>query len=458
MPEIKALNNRQQSSNAATMAAGNDILAASFDDLGVDVLANVLAFLTVEEIMRSRRVNKKSREAAKMAIVPPAAFWVDSDDKYNAMVAMTDALPNLQQIGIRYYSEDGGRRKYSDGEDPDEEEAAETADYTSHDIEIISNFSKLRILEIVHAGLNGRYPFLFNSFPLLQKLSIHSCSYLKWDLEMLAGLPVLKELHCSWNDHVTGNIGSLRVLKDTLERVTFETRSFRVKGKLMDLADFPHLKELNLIGTAVTGDIRDIGENHFSALESLTLPRGVYGGTDSILRRISDAPDLINVVYLFKKQHPALKMPCWWACLSRNSPDWYEYIGFSEEIYTEPPLYVRFVQAGSRIGYRWETFCGSEGSCEVNWLDPEPDPESIEYEKYIEDLAAPEMELSIQFNTFKGFHQPPTEAEYHRLIDGRYYDDYQLDYEEEYSSEEYLVEYSSEECSSEEDDSEEEEL
>lgn len=39
----------------------------------------------------------------------------------------------------------------------------------------------------------------------------------------------------------------------------------------MDLADFPHLKELGLEETGVTGDIRDIGDNDFSSLE-------VYGG------------------------------------------------------------------------------------------------------------------------------------------------------------------------------------
>ena len=46
----------------------------------------------------------------------------------------------------------------------------------------------------------------------------------------------------------------------------------------MDLADFPHLKELNLRFTAVTGDIREIHESDSSALESLSLQKGIYGG------------------------------------------------------------------------------------------------------------------------------------------------------------------------------------
>ena len=69
-----------------------------------------------------------------------------------------------------------------------------------------------------------------------------------------------------------------------------------------------------------------------------------------------------------------------------------------------PPFCIRFVQAGTRIGYRWET--NLERPCEVNWLDPEPDRESSEYEKYTE-------ELQVTMN--RGFHEPPTEEEYRRL-------------------------------------------
>ena len=79
----------------------------------------------------------------------------------------------------------------------------------------------------------------------------------------------------------------------------------------MDLADFPYLKELKLNDTAVTGDIRDIGENDFSSLERLILPKSVYGGDGYVLQRISDAPDLMRAVYLLKKQRQTLKMRGW---------------------------------------------------------------------------------------------------------------------------------------------------
>ncbi len=377
-------------------------------ELGSDEVANILSFLPLKEIMPKRRVCKKWSEAVKNTIVSPSNdsdFVVNSMKKYNAMNVMTRALPNLQQISICYL---GNRHRWSDGEDPDEERASSTAHRTSHDIEIISNFSKLRDLTIATGELlNGRYPFLFNSFPLLQKLNIYQCRFLKWDLEMLSGLPSLKELDCECNKRLTGNISSLRVLKDTLEKVVINQNS-NIKGNFMDLADFPHLKELDLYETAVTGDIRDIDDNDFSSLECLDLPKGVYGGIGCEFRRISDAPDIVRTVYLFKKQRPALKMEGWHCVLSEDSLDWYDR---ADDDDGTPPLYIRFVEAGSRLGYRWENV-DSTNPCEVNWLDPEPDRGSSDYEKYIGEL----QDIHGEVGMYQGFRQPPTEEEYNTLV------------------------------------------
>ena len=131
---------------------------------------------------------------------------------------------------------------------------------------VISNFIKLRRLTLDEAYLNGRYPVLFSS--------IIYCKYLKWDLGMFAGLPLLKELYCANNSSLTGRISSLRVLKDTLEKVSI-IGCKNVEGNFMDLADFPHLKKLDLYKTAVKGDIRDISHTDFPSLERLILPKGV---------------------------------------------------------------------------------------------------------------------------------------------------------------------------------------
>jgi hypothetical protein len=412
-------------------------LNATISHLG-DVLPKITEFFQVEELMCLRCVCKDWTEEIKKTNVPLSEFVVNSLEKYNAMNVMTNALPNLQQIAI-----DGlgyGIHKWSDGEDPNEEYAAQIADWTPHDIEIISNFGKLRILEIrTYAFLNGRYPFLFNSFPLLQKLSLQECDHLTWDLEMLAEFPLLKELNCDSNDSLSGNISSLRVLKDTLEKVSLY-RCESVEGNFMDLADFPHLKELSLYGTAVTGnigdisandfttlkelyllrtavtgDIRDIGENDLSSLEKLSLPKGVYGGHGYELQRISDGPDFMRTLYLFEKQRPNLIEPFQhlrWK-VSADSPDYYEDSN-------RFPFGITFVKAGCRFGYRWEASYHGINFCEVNWLDPEPDSGSSDYDEYIEGLQS--IKRRKGGNLFQGFFQPPTEEEYNRIVD-EYYDE-----------------------------------
>ncbi len=399
MPHPK--NKKQRIITAGDDDASLTEASAGDDGLSTELLANIFGFLDgPEDIMQKRGVCKKWKEAVKITIVPLTDFRVCSVEKHNAVNVMARAMPKLQQIKLGNI---GYHHKWSDGEDPDEERAARTANFSSHDTEIISNFCKLRILEI-SGGWNGRYPFLFNSFPLLQKLSIKYCNYIKWNLEMLTGFPLLKELEC-WNNHrLTGNINSLRVLKDTLEKV--KIHDCPVEGNFIDLANFPQLKELNLLYTAVKGDIRDIGEHDFSSLEELALPIGVYGGRGHEFQRISDAPDVIRAVYLLKKQRPSLPIPeTWYATLSGDSPDWYD----SADDET-PPFYICFVEAGSRIGYRWET--NHDSPCEVNWLDPEPDRDSSDYGKYIEalrNMTEPEM--------YRGFHEPPSEEEYNRLYE-----------------------------------------
>ena len=49
----------------------------------------------------------------------------------------------------------------------------------------------------------------------------------------------------------------------------------------------------------------------------------------------------------------------------------------------------------------------------MNWLDPEPDRESIGYKEYI----AEKRELDRMVELYKGFYQPPTEEEYIRLVE-----------------------------------------
>ena len=90
-------NNKKQRINDDADATLAEAVATS-GDLSTDLLANILGCLQVEDIMRSRGVNKKWKEAVKMTIVPLSAdFAVMGLRKYNAMNVMTTEVPNLQQ-------------------------------------------------------------------------------------------------------------------------------------------------------------------------------------------------------------------------------------------------------------------------------------------------------------------------------------------------------------------------
>jgi hypothetical protein len=104
-------------------------------------------------------------------------------------------------------------------------------------------------------------------------------------------------------------------------------------------------------------------------------------------------------------------MKCWYGELYWESPDCYGS-AIALETDDSPPFYIHFVEAGSCVGYRWETFYDND-PCEVNWLDPEPDEESNDYEEYI----AESQKLDRTVDMYRGFHQPPTEEEYDRLVE-----------------------------------------
>ena len=127
-----------------------------------------------------------------------------------------------------------------------------------------------------------------------------------------------------------------------------------------------------------------------------------------MFQSISEGRDLVRAVYLLKKQRPSLEY-LWHGYLSRDSPDRYESMSSKYP----PPFSIRLVDVGSRIGYRWSSIQDSRCRCEVNWLDPEPDRESSNYEEYIAKL----QEINNEVQLYRGFHQPPTEEEYQRLIE-----------------------------------------
>ncbi len=186
----------------------------------------------------------------------------------------------------------------------------------------------------------------------------------------------------------------------------------------MDLADFPRLKSLDLGGChLVTGDMREIGESDFASLEELELPTSVIGAKCHKFQRISDVPSVAEAIYRLKQRDPPLVKRLEYIDwrLSIDSPEWYSKN--DERGHPPPPFLIDFVQAGSRVGWRWATCNRGTNSCEINWLDPEPDRESSGYEVYNRELES----LQEDVFCFEGYHQPPSQDDYKRLCE-EYYD------------------------------------
>eukprot|EP00984_Skeletonema_dohrnii_P002894 scaffold983_cov96-Skeletonema_dohrnii-CCMP3373.AAC.1 len=233
---------------------------------------------------------------------------------------------------------------------------------------------------------------------------------------MLERLPMLRELECCYNEAMSGNLSSLRVLKDNLQQVVI-SGCRNVAGNFMDLADFPRLRVLDLRSTTVTGDIRNIRDNDFKALEELFLPRTVYGGSRYEFQSIAEVSVFMSQIYPLAKRFSLSRS---WR-LSEESPDWYDDPNEVDDEsdrkeYQIPPPFVCELLRGTRIGWRWRcNFPDTRiyfydminpidpdgedeqndpledvevtSSCEINWLEPEPDRESTDYEKYTDQLS-----------------------------------------------------------------------
>ena len=54
-------------------------------------------------------------------------------------------------------------------------------------------------------------------------------------------------------------------------------------------------------------------------------------------------------------------------------------------------------------------------SCEINWLEPEPDRESTDYEQYTDQLS----DVCKEITFYSAFYNPPTEDEYNQMYNRR---------------------------------------
>ncbi|CAJ1935190.1 unnamed protein product [Cylindrotheca closterium] len=386
------------------------------DMLGLDELSQVLGFLSWKELLKSR-VCSKWREAVKVTLVPPSMSrkisWMENPDYFIvnreyalALNWVVDALPRIQTIHTGFFLKGTTTFMVEKGDAPIESYVYHPENRESPwiDFRVLTRLRDLRSLSLEGLSFNGSYDYLFN-FPKLEVLNITYTGHLRWDLSMVAQLPKLKKLHATENSELTGNLESLKVIGSTLEEIVL-SKCQKVEGSIKSLAKFPRLKKLSLTKTKIIGDIREIGKDDFEALSEVDLPSGVYGG--EVIKKIEDAPDIMQVWYRLNKRNPGLSgYPRW--NLSEDSPQHYAADGHPPR---DPPFEIEFVRAETRLGWRW-TNCMAHGSCETNWFDPEPDPTDPRYDAYL--IHFERLAKDVSF--YEGFHSPPTQMQYEELND-----------------------------------------
>ena len=413
---------------------------------------------SLKDIMNVRLVCKQWTEAVKRTTITlprwnEFGFKVQSPRSCLALEMLKTITPFLQQMSFwdlnHNVNADGrftlanrtiedNRHSYKNGtnSDPDFQrtyyEVNSNDSITFYDIGAISNFRKLRILQFKQTPLNGRYPFLFN-FPCLKKLELDTVRMLEWGLALLSGVPLLEVLSVYGCEKLSGDLKSLVVLKDTL-RELFLNSCANVRGNFMELASFPRLESVNLERTGVVGDVRYLRVQHFPGLKgNIDLPHGAFGG--AALQRIDDAQAIIEALYPLKQRTPSVFQNKIWE-LSPDSPDWYE--SDIRTSYNVNPFKMEFVSAGPRVGWRW--FATTGNSCEVNWLEAEPEKEylisltleaPLETEDFLGEILSDKQstqrfldgytlynermaKLDKEANVWRGFFAPPSEEEYIR--------------------------------------------
>jgi hypothetical protein len=354
--------------------------------LGVDEISLILAFLSWNEILNAR-VSKKWQEAAKLTTVPDTkerfhegdeyhGVYIRNQDAVNALGWLSDALPRLDGLIFR------GSRFTS----------TRTVDY------IQQRFPELRHLTLSGTDLSGFQPSIF-LFRYLISLDLTENEELEWDLESLSGLPNLQSLETYENRSMTGNLQSLRVLKDSLVSLSLHSCQ-NLTGNLMVLADFPYLQRIDIRQTNVTGDIREIRSKDFVSINKLFLGDGIYGSC--FFDRIDDVPGIMKATHNLMKK-PTVVYNNGLMYLREDSLQFYHAL----EGMPDPPFWVESVYAGPRQGWKF-TNHATGGDCETQWSEPAPLVTDEGYDKYVKESIR--VNKNVKF--FRGFTEPPTHEEY----------------------------------------------
>lgn len=379
-----------------------------------NILSRIFAFFNWKDILRSR-VSRIWRQAARITVVPKSInnvchipdLYVNNREFALALDWLSKELPMISSITVCFNVYTTKAFEIATGDNPKLPLAKSASIDPPVNLCSISNFRSLKHLSINRASFNGSYSYIFD-FPELRTLELVDVGRLVWDLTMLQGLPQLEQLIAVRNTHLTGSLSNVQILRKSLMKLSL-TSCHQVQGDLMDLRDFPKLKEIGLTDcTSIVGDIRNVRVGDFPSVASFgKLPESVIGGSN--LPYIADAASIMNAWYILKKKNPLILSSSSVNGLSRLSlPIWSTERYINSVHHTRfMPTCVEFVTAGPRIGWRW-TNAVRGGSCEAIWLDPAPNPLEEGYDDYVRELR--DVNRDVCF--YKGFFGPPSKEEH----------------------------------------------
>mmetsp|Transcript_16776 Transcript_16776/g.33529 ORF Transcript_16776/g.33529 Transcript_16776/m.33529 type:complete len:455 (-) Transcript_16776:559-1923(-) len=387
-----------------------------FGALGHDLLVKVVRFLDWKRALIFARVSKNFKEAAQRAKIPRGILRVSTCEIGERLGEIGEVFPAIEGVVVRDF--------------PRVDRPTPLNLYLAK----LGTFLNLKELDLSNWSSRFRLVGSYSALqPLhkLQSLNISNNGDFRFNLGVLSAFPYLKHFSARWCSLLMGDLKDLGHLCDHLETLELD-RCESVTGSLGDMANFTALKILSLsYCRSVRGGIRAIKPGQFASLRQLDISETrIYGGQP--IEAISDDAVLASAWHRLFTTLPSLEetdswrglhsadnlddpyTSVWIGSLDDSSPEFYYSALFSSSAgdRIRPPLDLYLCRVGPRFGYRW----GSSGGIgwpvtKMIWLDTEPRPGDIGYEKYRSGLEMLEVEDN-ESCTFTDLRKPPSEEEY----------------------------------------------
>lgn len=359
------------------------------DQLQGNVLSHTLSFLPWKSVVECRRVSQQWKLAAAQCPCKDVVQLGRTED----LASLGVCLPNVRSLAV----------------------SGATSALNDANFAPARAFRQLRHLTCSESeDLLLAFPHtILPSFRHLTELNVSLDMELQWQLQDLEALPQLRVLRAVNNWNLTGQLDQLRSQDFTV----LEFSGCRnVQGNLLDLARFPQLQEVSLNSTAVSGDVREVGEGDFPALQEIGLSSDDHFYGIGALSSIRHAFAVMRGRYFLTRNStavcPLTPFPLY---LDSSSPDFY-YGRPQQRLYAselDPPFSVETIVAGNlrRRGYRWSNLLG--GCCDIVWFDPEPSNEDgSSHAAYLMDL---EIIMEDTSTLFQGMTEPPSLETYRKV-------------------------------------------